>query len=204
MECLWDSPAQQDLPGHFSMTSGNLTFSIYINWFNPFMNKITGKTVSASIILATCLNILYELQESLGATCHLGITPLPQEPSVSTINHLTSPIVTELEDLWEGITIPTFWHPEGIQKCVGILIAITDLLGICKLLGYAAVNAQKFCSFCDLDHNNLSDQGIGQLHTGEGVRRTGRAYLDAPTIEKWKILFKESGVRFSMVQQLSY
>jgi hypothetical protein len=204
MGCLWDSPAWQDLPGHFSTTPGNLTFSIYIDWFNPFTNKIAGKTVSAGIILATCLNIPYELRESLGATCHLGITPLPQEPSVTTINHLTSPIVTELEDLWEGITIPTFRHPEGIQRRVGILLAIADLLGIRKLLGYAAVNARKFCSFCDLDHNNLTDQGIGQLRTGEDVRRAGRAYLDAPTIEKQKRLFKESGVRFSVVQQLSY
>ncbi len=77
MDCLWDSPAWQDLPGQFSRTPGNLTFNIYIDWFNPFTNKIAGKTVSASIILATCLNIPYELQESLGATCHLGITPLP-------------------------------------------------------------------------------------------------------------------------------
>jgi len=206
MGCLWDSPAWQDLPGHFSTTPGNLTFNIYIDWFNPFTNKIAGKTVSAGIILATCLNIPYELRESLGATCHLGITPLPHEPSVLTINHLTSPIVTELEDLWEGVTISTFRHPEGVQKRVGILLAVADLLGIRKLLGYAAVNARKFCSFCDLDHNKLGavDQGIGQLRTGEDVRRAGRAYLDASTIEKRKRLFKESGVRFSTMQQLSY
>jgi hypothetical protein len=206
MGCIWDSPAWQDLPGNFSMTPGNLTFNIYIDWFNPFTNKIAGKTVSAGIILATCLNVPYELQDSLGATCHLGITPLPKEPSVTTINHLTSPIVTELEDLWEGVTIPTFQHPEGVRKRVGILLAIADLLGIRKLLGYATVNARKFCSFCDLNHNKLGaiHQGIGQLRAGEDVRRAGRAYLEAPTIEKQKKLFKESGVRFSAVQQLSY
>ena len=206
MACLWDSPAWQDLPDKFSTIPGNLTFNIYIDWFNPFTNKIAGKTVSAGIILATCLNIPYELQESLGATCHLGITPLPKEPSVSTINHLTSPVVTELEELWEGVIIPTFRHPEGIQKRVGILFAVADLLGIRKLLGYAAVNAQKFCSFCDLDHDKLGDidQGIAQLRTGEDVRRAGRAYFDASTIETRKKLFKASGVRFSMVQQISY
>ncbi len=158
----------------------------------------------AGIILTTCLNILYELQESLEATCHLGITPLPKEPSISTINHLTSPIVMELEELWEGVTIPTFQHPEGVRKCVGILFATADLLGIRKLLRYAAVNAQKFCSFCDLNYDKLGDidQDIGQLHTEEDVQRTGCAFLDAFTIEMRKKLFKASGVRFSMVQQL--
>jgi len=114
--------------------------------------------------------------------------------------------VTELEDLWVGVTIPTFRHPEGVRKRVGILFATADLLGIRKLLGYAAVNARKFCSFCDLDHDRLSaiHQGIGQLRAGEDVRRAGRAYLEAPTIEKRKKLFTESGVRFSAVQQLSY
>jgi hypothetical protein len=112
----------------------------------------------------------------------------------------------ELEDLWEGVMIPTFRHPEGIQKRVGILFAVTDLLGICKLLRYAAVNTQKFCSFCDFDHNKLGDinQGIGQLRTGEDVQRAGRDYLDASAIETRKKLFKASGVCFSMVQQLSY
>ena len=206
MGCLWDSPAWQDLPGQFSTIPGNLTFSIYIDWFNPFTNKIAGKTVSAGIILATCLNIPYELQESLGATCHLGITPLPRKPSVSTINNLSLSVVTELEELFEGTIISTFRHPEGIQKRVGVLPVIADLLGIRKLLGYAAVNAHKFCSFCDLDHNKLSTVGhsIGNLRTGEDVRRAGRAYLDASTIEKRKTLLKASGVRFSTVQQISY
>ncbi len=72
MCCLWDSPAWQDLPGQFSTNPGNLTFSIYIDWFNLFTNKISGKTVSAGIILATCLNIPYELQESLGATSNVS------------------------------------------------------------------------------------------------------------------------------------
>ena len=163
-------------------------------------------TVSAGIILATCLNVPSELRESLGATCHLGITPLPREPSVSTINHLLSPIATELEELWKGVVIPTFRHPEGIQRRVSVLPVIADLLGIRKLLGYATVNAMKFCSFCDLDHNKLRavDEGIGNIRTGEDVQRAGCDYCDAPTLEMRKTLLKATGVRFSVVQQLSY
>jgi hypothetical protein len=91
-------------------------------------------------------------------------------------------------------------------KHVGILPAIADLLGIRKLLGFAAVNALKFCSFCDLEHNKLSviDEVVGHPRIGEDVRQAGRAYLDAPIIEKQNKLFKASGVRFSTVQQLSY
>ncbi len=57
MRTVWDSPAWQSLPGNFSTTPGNLTFSYYIDWFNPFMNKIAGKSASCGAIMLFCLNL---------------------------------------------------------------------------------------------------------------------------------------------------
>jgi len=60
MHDIWDSPAWQSLEG-FTITHGNLTFSFFIDWFNPFTNKIAGKTVSCGAIMMFCLNLPYAL-----------------------------------------------------------------------------------------------------------------------------------------------
>ena len=41
MHDVHDSPALRDLTGLFS-TAHHLVFGLYIDWFNPFMNKIAG------------------------------------------------------------------------------------------------------------------------------------------------------------------
>jgi hypothetical protein len=45
MHDVQDSPAWRDLTGIFS-TPYHLVFGIYIDWFNPFTNKIAGKLLS--------------------------------------------------------------------------------------------------------------------------------------------------------------
>jgi hypothetical protein len=49
MHDIQDSPAWQDLTGLFP-TPYHLVFGIYIDWYNPFTNKIAGK-----LILLLCL-----------------------------------------------------------------------------------------------------------------------------------------------------
>jgi hypothetical protein len=41
MNDIQDSPAWRDLQGFFQ-SPRNLIFGIYIDWFNPFTNKIAG------------------------------------------------------------------------------------------------------------------------------------------------------------------
>lgn len=41
MRGIWDSPAWQSL-GEFRYEAGNLTFGLYIDWFNPLTMKIAG------------------------------------------------------------------------------------------------------------------------------------------------------------------
>jgi hypothetical protein len=55
MRSVWDSPAWRSL-GPFTTTAGNLTFSYYIDWFNPLTNKIAGKTVSCGAIMYVILS----------------------------------------------------------------------------------------------------------------------------------------------------
>jgi hypothetical protein len=41
MRGFWDSPAAREL-GDFRFIQGNLTFALYVDWFNPLTNKISG------------------------------------------------------------------------------------------------------------------------------------------------------------------
>ena len=149
MHSIWDSPAWQSL-GNFTTINGNLTFSYYIDWFNPFTNKIAGKSVSCGAIMMFCLNLSYELQFLPENTFFAGITPPPWEPTVTTITALADPIVDSLEVMWHGKVICIHCHSEGTLKHAVVLPAIGDLLAMRKALSFVRVMSHNFCLFCML------------------------------------------------------
>jgi hypothetical protein len=127
MELIWDSPVWHSL-GPFTTTPGNITFSFFIDWFNPFSNKIAGKSTLCGAIILFCLNLLYELQHLPQFTFFAGITPPPNEPTVTTITALSDPIVDRLHAMWQGKTVCTHRHPKGAFKHVAVLPAVRCLL----------------------------------------------------------------------------
>ena len=133
---IWDSPAWRSLPGNFSSIPGNLTFSWYIDWFNPFTNKIAGKSTSCGAIIISCLNLPLELQQLADNTFFAAITPTGKEPNVNTITAVMGPIVDRLKPMWDGRVVKTYYHPRGIRKRAAILARIGDLLAIRKALGF--------------------------------------------------------------------
>lgn len=102
MRSIWDSPAWCSL-GTFTTTPGNLTFSYYVDWFNPLLNKTAGKTMSCGAIMLFCLNLPYELQHLVENTFFAGITPPPKEPTVTTITAISDPIVDRLQAMYHGV-----------------------------------------------------------------------------------------------------
>ena len=195
MHSIWDSPAWHSL-GAFTTTPGNLTFSYYIDWFNPLTNKIAGKSVSCGAIMLFCLNLPYELQYLGENTFFAGITPGPKEPNVTTITAGSDPIVDQLEAMWHGKTIQTHCHPDGIWKHAAVLPAIGDLLAIHKALGFAGVGSHHFCSFCELqwaDMDNL-DSRSWKMHVGVDVLAAAEQWQKAATKRKRKELFSQHGV----------
>lgn len=182
MHSIWDSPAWRSL-GTFSTTPGNLTFSCYIDWFNPLLNKIAGKTMSCGAIMLFCLNLPYELQHKPENTFFAGITPPPKEPTVITITAVSDPVVKCLRAMYHGKLIRTHRHPNGITKRAGVLPFIGDLLAICKALGFAGIRSHNFCSFCDLRHANMDclDPNKWNLRNGVDVRLAAEQWLQADT-----------------------
>ena len=205
MHIIWDSPAWKSL-GPFTTTPGNLTFSYFIDWFNPLTNKIAGKSVSCGAVMLFCLNLPYELQHLPENTFFAGIIPGPKEPNVITITAVSDPIVEQLNTMWHGKNIQTYCHPGGTPVHVAILPAIGDLLAMRKALGFAGISSHHFCSFCELLLENIDDleSSSWKLRTGPTVKAAAMQWLQARTKTERKALFAKHGVRWSSLHQLQY
>jgi len=192
---ICDSPAWHSL-GSFTTTCSNLTFAYFINWFNPLLNKIAGKTVSCGAIMLICLNLPYELQHLVENTFFADITPPPKEPSVTTITAVSDPIIDCLQALFHSKIIRTHRHPDGIIKRVAVLPAIADLMAICKVLGFVGIKTHNFCLYCNLSHAEMDclDLSYWRACIGTNVRQAAIQWQQAQTKVKHNEIFNQHGV----------
>jgi hypothetical protein len=206
MESIWDSPAWRSL-GPFTTTPGNLTFGVYVDWFNPLTNKIAGKTVSCGAIIFFCLNLPYHLQHLPENTYFAGITPPPKEPSVKVMTQLSNPIITFFEQFWEGIRVRTHRHPLGITKKGAVLPGMGDLLAMRKFFGLASVSSLlHFCSFCKLCLQDIDSLAVEQWQPriGAEVRAAAEEARTTSTVARQEAIFAEHGVRWAAPNRLTY
>ncbi|EKM75724.1 hypothetical protein AGABI1DRAFT_102734 [Agaricus bisporus var. burnettii JB137-S8] len=205
MHDIWDSPAWRSL-GPFTSTQGNLTFSFYIDWFNPFTNKIAGKIASCGAIIMFCLNLPYHCRHRPEYTFFAGITPPPHEPTVTTISSLLDPIVGELQELYVGKVIRSYRYPDGRLTKVAILPVIADLLAVRKALGYTSVTSHHFCSFCTLQYSEVErlDSTSWEPRIGPRVRAAAQEWRQASTQKARKLLLEKNGIRWTPLHELFY
>jgi len=133
------------------------------------MNKTAGKTVSCGAIMMFCLNLPYYLCHKPKNTFFARITSPSYEPSVTTITALLDPIIDQLHHFYHGMIVCTYRHPEGINKHIGVLALIGDLLAICKVLGFAGIaSLYHFYSFCSLNRTDIEslDADLGRPRIG--------------------------------------
>ncbi|MBW0564346.1 hypothetical protein O181_104061 [Austropuccinia psidii MF-1] len=94
-------------PNEFNNNSLTLGFSLFVDWFNPIQNKLSGRQVSMGVIALNCLNLPPRLSHQPKYTFLAGIIPGPNQPNMLTINNVLVPLVKELIEFNNGLTIYT-------------------------------------------------------------------------------------------------
>ncbi|KAJ3714520.1 hypothetical protein C8R42DRAFT_698624 [Lentinula raphanica] len=179
MADIQDSPSWQSLRG-FMLSKYHLIFAVYIDWSNPFSNKIADKIVS-------CGAIIRFLPENVSV---IGMMPAPHSPSVWTISHILISFQRAIAEFdLPGKLIPTYSNPGGTIVALRVIPIIADLQAIRKVTGFLSHAAGLFCSFC---------------YYGATVRAQALQWKNTVTVTAKEILSTQTGVRWTPMHDFPY
>src|SRR6266540_2465335 len=115
-----------------------------LDWFQPY----EGTIHSISIIYAAICNLLRDIRFKCENLLTLSLLPGLNEVSLHKINHYLTPIVDELEFLWDGITLNcTYECQEGKYICAALILISCNIPAARKICGY--VSALVSCHQCE-------------------------------------------------------
>lgn len=181
-----------------------LAVSLFVDWFNPRGNKISGKVESTGVLVLSCLNLPPTVRNKLSHLCIAGITPGPYSPDPQTFNHILSPLVDELIRLDAGILIPTHQFPAGRFVQVKLLCVYGDVLATKKVVGFASHSATKFCSFCHAEQGKIPELRLSRRREKSETTSAASDSKNSTSETAQDDILKATGVRWSELNRLSY
>jgi Transposase family tnp2 len=185
-----------------------LAWSLSVDWFNPYQNKIAGKSRSVGSIALALLNLPPSLRNQTDCMYLFGVIPGPREPSLEQINHFLKPLIDIFLKSWKRGTrySKTYRHPEGRDSSSAIAMVVADLPGSRKVGGTANHSANIFCNLCDLTKDQINNLDLLKWtrRTYDKHLKDAEAWRDAPSEIERKKLFKRTGVRWSELLRLPY
>lgn len=203
---VWNTFEDPDNPGSlYTRVSGNLVFSLFVDWFNPYHSK--RKHVSLGTIALVCLNLPPWDRYREENIFLYGIIPGPKEPSPDQINHLLGPLVEELQVFYKGVWFDqTFRARQGRSIKVVIFPLIADIPALRKTAGHSSHSGRHFCSFCTLPLKEIQCANPKEFppRIDTGHLSNALKWLGAKSFDERTNIFDQHGVRYNMLNSLSY
>ena len=116
---------------------------INLDWFQPF----NSSAYSSGVIYGVICNLPRDIRFKRENMLYLGLLSGPEEVKLHKINHYLSPIVDELLEFWDGVSLPsTDLHPTGKRIRMAVICCSNDIPAARKLCGH--ISALVSCHRC--------------------------------------------------------
>ncbi|KAG2190839.1 hypothetical protein INT47_005589 [Mucor saturninus] len=188
----------------------SLLLTLNIDWFQPF----DGVTHSSGAIYLAINNLPRDERFKPENVVLVGLMPGPKEPKSYEINSYLKPLVDDLEQLYVGMTIPTFEYRSGATVRAALLMVACDIPAARKTSGFTSHNSTNACYKCSRQFSRLAGtssvdfRGFNYLEWSirHGVENRVHAevWKSASTPSERHQLEIENGVRWSQLHRLGY